>query len=544
MSTIKKIMTCDCETDPFLHMRVPQPFLWGLYDGKNYTTFDNTRDIVEAVKDKNIILYAHNGGKFDFIYFLPYITETKAQVINGRIISMFLGRCELRDSLAAVPVSMKEIQKEDIEMWKLEANVRDQHKEEILFRNRTDCIYLYNLMIEYRKNAGTRKTIASNALSFAKKQGIDTGKTNFRFDEKYRKFFFGGRTEVFRAGSHENISIIDIHSAYPFAMMHDHPTSAEFTRLGSLDGLTTEEVQRSLIVIECTSHGAFPIRVSGPKGGLIFPHEYNEFYITGWEYLVAKEFGLIENEKILSVRHTPNKINFKPYVEHWYNHKITHPKKIDPINYTIGKIMMNSLYGKLAQNPARYYDYKIVPAGREIDSDHGWSICNEYQDHEIHRRESLWKYKYELGVQWEAKPIFYNVATAASITGFTRAHLLRAIHTIGADHVIYCDTDSIICDVTSDIHRLPLTEAIGDWDIEDQNCPIGHFAGKKLYGVKLSTGENKIASKGSKLSFDDLTKIINGETVTWKSPAPSFKIDGSASFVVRNIRSTAIKRDA
>jgi hypothetical protein len=108
-------------------------------------------------------------------------------------------------------------------------------------------------------------------------------------------------------------------------------------------------------------------------------------------------------------------------------------------------------------------------------------------------------------------------------------------------------------DNSSDLKILPQSDKLGDWEKEAENCPIGHFAGKKLYGVELP-GDNKcscnnplkkdckkhkIATKGGKLSFADIGRIIKGEKVTWQNPAPSFSIAGEASFVVRSIRSTA-----
>jgi hypothetical protein len=44
---------------------------------------------------------------------------------------------------------------------------------------------------------------------------------------------------------------------------------------------------------------------------------------------------------------------------------------------------------------------------------------------------------------------FYNIATAASITGAARANLLRNLSL--SDRPIYCDTDSIICEDFSGI---------------------------------------------------------------------------------------------
>src|ERR1700691_2922932 len=111
----KEVWSCDCETDPFEHGAEIKPFIWGLYDGREFWTFSTTSTFVDFVRGRKIILYAHNGGKFDFMFLLPYIVETKVQIINGRIVSMYLGSCELRDSFSCVPVSMKEIQKEEID---------------------------------------------------------------------------------------------------------------------------------------------------------------------------------------------------------------------------------------------------------------------------------------------------------------------------------------------------------------------------------------------------------------------------------------------
>ena len=68
-----RIAVIDFETDPFLYDRVPEPFSAGFYDGETYIDFwgDDCADqlicYLESRKD-NLIIYAHNGGKFDFYY--------------------------------------------------------------------------------------------------------------------------------------------------------------------------------------------------------------------------------------------------------------------------------------------------------------------------------------------------------------------------------------------------------------------------------------------------------------------------------------------
>ena len=546
----RNIIAIDAETDPFLFNRVPKPFIWGMYqpspkgygsasDGGNFETFDTTEQLVNRLRNMRVIAYAHNGGKFDFMFMLPFIGETKVQIINGRIVSMFIGACELRDSFAIIPEPLKKFgAKKEIDYGKLESTVRHLHMDEIREYLFYDVKILFDAVTQYRNIAGTRTTIASNALSFARKLGIDPGNTNHTFDREMRNYYYGGRCECFQGGTHKNIKLLDIHSAYPAAMIQEHATGGDLIVQSDFRDMTPDDINRSFIKLECTSRGAFPKRVGGSDGGLSFPHEYDLYHVTGWEYRAAKELGLISDEKIVSVRWTQNTISFKEYVTHWFEYKARHDKNTDPVNYTIGKIMMNSLYGKLAQNPARYFDYKIVAAGTPIDFENGWELQLEYDGHEIHRRESLWKWKNELGVGWTAKTIYKNVATGASITGYVRAVLLRAMQAVGRHNVIYCDTDGIVLTEGANIDSLNLGKLIGQWGIDDERAPLGHFAGKKLYAVHQSDGKKKVASKGSKLDFDQLERIINGETVNWKNDAPAFSIDGTAKFVTRDIRAT------
>lgn len=569
MSRPRKIATCDCETDPFLHGRIGKPFIWGYYDGENYITFRSTAEFVAFIKTKNVILYAHNGGKFDFMYLLSFVEETRAQIINGRIVSMNLGDAELTDSYAAVPESLKKIKKDEIEYWKLEARCRDEHMPEIISYMRGDCVYLHELMTAYRRAAGVKRTIASNALAHAKKLGINPGATNHRFDTNYRPFYFGGRTQCFKPGTFENISVFDIKSSYPRAMQELHPTGSEMHRRSDFGKMSREEIQRAFIILECDADGCFPFRTAGSEG-LNFPTARNTYHVTGWEYIAARDLGLIADEKILSVRHSIETITFAEYVQHWYEYKNSHPKKTDPINYTIGKIMMNSLYGKLAQNPERYHDYKIVSNGEKLpcttprpndageckicgfkEMDHGWKFYTQFEGKTFHRRESLWKHHYRFGIEWESKPLYKNVATGASITGYARASLLRAVHAVGRDHIIYCDTDSLVVDQFADTSSLPQSNKIGDWEKEIDRAPVGHFAGKKLYAIETDPAakctcdardggckRHKVVTKGARLTYKEVERIVAGEEILYEPAAPSFSLANGIGFIDRTIRRT------
>lgn len=613
MTKARPIAAADCETDPFKKGRVPVPFIWGYYDKKGFLTFNTTREFVDFIKKKRIILFAHNGGKFDFVFLLEYVplySSGRIQIINGRIVSMMIGDCELRDSFAIMPVKLAALgAKKEIDYVKLERENRHKHADEIRDYLRVDCVVLYDAVAAYRIAAGKHKTIASNALAFSRKLGLDLGKSNHRFDSEYRKFYFGGRTECFKPGEHRNLIMLDIHSAYPDAMMKDHCTGTHFECESTLKRLSRDQIERSFIELECYSHGAFPLRSDTGAQGLSFPKAAGEYFVTGWEYIAAKDLGLIHDEKILMVHSTTQTINFAPYVNHWYEKKLLYSKRdangdrVNKAEYEIAKCMMNSLYGKAAQNPGHYFDYKIMPAGSPLpclkfrfkrnskickncgmmEDDHGYSLAQEYDKFEFHYRECLWKHKYKHGANWQAVPIYKNVATGASITGCVRAKLLRAIHSVGVDTVIYTDTDSIIATSAANLSGISITEKLGDWELEDRSAPVGHFAGKKLYAIQMtnkdkSTGKHKvkIASKGSKLTFEEVKKVSKGGTVVWESEAPNFNtlgaimgkkdpktglpipkerlenddpkrrhsVDDGAKFIVRSIRATAQIRSA
>ena len=534
----RKVWAVDCETDPFLFDRVPEPFIWGAWSEDEYLVFDGpwaTQKFAAWAAEQHAFLYAHNGGKFDFIFLLPYIKQTKAKIIKSRVVEIEIGNSKLRDSYSIIPIALKDYQKDDIEYWKLEANVRKQHMPEILRYLESDCRNLFELITAYRNSAGKGLTIAGNAFAFAKKQcDLHIPRNNKKFDDRFRPFYYGGRCEVFNPGTHNDVQIFDIKSAYPWAMVHDHPNGCDFT-VRNHASLSEERLNTCFLELTCHSKGAFPVK---DYGGLSFPHIHGKFFVTGWEYNTALKHGLISDVEVETCYEFYDSINFKPYVDHWFNHKDQADKEGDKANRIIGKIMLNSLYGKTAQNPVSYRDYIIMPLGSTPEE--GWDLEAELENSEIHSRPTLWELQKKYGEKWETFPVYYNVAIASSITGFVRAMILDSVHTIGERHIIYCDTDCLFIGKTGDHEKLNKGPGLGQWDWEGMARPC-HVAGRKLYAAKIIAGPKKgekIASKGARLTLDEIKRVTEGEKVTWKNPAPSFKLDGSAEFVVRSIRST------
>jgi hypothetical protein len=148
---------------------------------------------------------------------------------------------------------------------------------------------------------------------------------------------------------------------------------------------------------------------------------------------------------------------------------------------------------------------------------------------------------------------YYNIATAASVTGFVRAYLYRALCT--SDGAIYCDTDSI---KARGFGSISIGNELGQWKKEFSGDYFA-IAGKKLYADHI-TGKPwtydpkeedkekqtwKIASKGANLGrLENAPKIIesiaNGETHRYNPDVPTFSFwRDKPVFIHRDLRATA-----
>lgn len=528
----REYAVADCETDPFKIGRVPQPFAWGYYDGIDYRHFSDTQSFVDFVSAQGVIVYAHNGGKFDWHFVLSHLSPyDDIMIINGRIARCNLGMSELRDSYNILPVPLKAYKKDEIDYAIMEPDQRNKphNKRKILEYLKSDCVYLYELISGFIKLYGIQITQASAAMNQWKKISQQKlPQTNKEFYDLLAPYYYGGRVECFESGIIDTkFSVYDINSAYPYAMLHKHPYSGGYTHVQSyLEGADFYKVS-------CISHGAFPYRGEGNPNefaGLRFPNDDQRrvFTVTGWEYRTALRTGTIRNQKVLESFVFDSHVDFTQYIHHFYEMRKVAKAKGNDAESLFAKLLMNSLYGKFAANPDNYKNYMVVP----MDVIAGLG-------------ETGWTFGGELG-PWglaeaplnEDQKRYYNVATGASITGFVRAMLLESIAT--SSGVLYCDTDSIAVRDKGSIIRLG--DELGEWKHEGDFDRAG-IAGKKLYifrGVSRNGRRDyKSASKGARLTHSQLWEVAAGGEVIFKNDVPTFSVNKAPVFTDRRIKYTA-----
>lgn len=524
---LKRNAVIDYETDPFKYGRVPKPFVCGFYDGETYVEFwgdDCVQQLVDYLNDKKAPyrIYAHNGGKFDFFLMLEHL-ENPIKIINGRIVKAKLGIHELRDSYAIIPLPLSAYEKDSIDYTKFERANRARHRGEISDYLRDDCKYLYDLVQAFWDRFGDRLTIGTTAIK--KLREFHPFDNQYEgHDRTFRPYYFGGRVEAFERGIIKgDFKVYDVNSMYPYVMREfHHPTGSRYKRgysavmdkKGRLSGFT--DYPMFFAHIECQQDGAFPTRRKGES--LDFNQPEGEFFVTSHELQAAVKTGRVQNVKVREVYAPEKTIKFATYVDTYMAEKVASKKAGDKVAEIFAKLLLNSAYGKFGQSPEHYFDFYLQQEDDDAPDD-------PYEIFSIH----------EGGIRVWRKPSptkrYFDVATAASVTGAARAVLLDALAT--AKRVVYCDTDSIICEHFQgelDSSRL------GAWKFEGGGDNLA-IAGKKLYALRRGKADVKVASKGVRLTSSQIFDIARGGVIDWQNDAPTFSLTKPPSFVHRKIQS-------
>lgn len=530
----KKVATLDLETDPFLYNRKPEPFCAGFYNGEDYIEIWGDDCIHELhrqlsqIKEKHLI-YAHNGGKFDFFYLLHegYL-ENPIKIINGRIVKAHFAGHEIRDSYAIMPIPLAAYQKDDIDYKWFEREHRQKYKTQILKYLYKDCVYLHDLTCKFLERFGAKLTIGGTAI----KQLMNMHpfeNTHQAHDERIRPFYYGGRVQAIETGVLKGkFKVYDVNSMYPFVMANtlhafgednyqsvytDKSARFVLNEKGFIKGNKTAPY---FIHFTGNNNGALPTR---EKQGLNFNVEYGEFFATSHEVQVALKYNLITIDEIHELHFFDSGILFDDFVNKFINEKINAKKTKDKAGELFAKLIANSSYGKTAQNPENFFDYMIRYETDEYPDLDEWDLhMNISADMEIWKRPA-------------PRPMYYDVAIGASITGAARAVLLEAL--VNAKRPVYCDTDSIICEELTGVTLDPYI--LGAWDLEGTGDKLA-IAGKKLYALFNKNKGVKMASKGAKLGHNDVLHLAQGREVLWQSDAPNFKLDGSTKFTKRTLK--------
>jgi hypothetical protein len=527
------IGTFDFETDPFEHGVVPKPFACGLMVGEEYKEWWGANCgqwLVDWMYDQKepLLLYAHNGGKFDVHFLFEHlhvidgtVNGYAPRIVNGRVLEMQVGKCTIRDSMGIFPFALSKLDKGQIDYMKMKSNVREQHKEEILVYLKRDCSSLLKHVLLFREEFGNGLTVGGVSMNELTKLCPWTNMPANQ-DAEFRRFYYGGRVECFEKGDIAgDFHVYDINSQYPTAMRDfTHPIGNKWV-LGS--GSRSFGPLTNFAVIDATSTGRFGcLPLKDDKGALTFPLGRHQYCATGHEIRTALELGLLKVHRYLQTYQTTHaqQGNFAAFVDHFYTKRDLLRAAGEDALALFYKYVLNSAYGKFGQNPNNWGEYFMTKDDGVVD---GYTLDGTIPL--LHGNLYMWK-------KPASRLEFNNVATAASITGAARSMILRGL--AGADRPLYCDTDSIFCTALGPKAVID-SRKLGAYKCEADFDRIAIY-GKKVYAALKDGIAVKTAHKGFRATAEDIFRAVHGEDFVYHQDSPSFSLAHDPRFISRRIK--------
>lgn len=472
---------------------------------------DTNKNIFTEVE---IILFFHNAG-YDLLRVWGQLPDaTTSYILSGSaVIKATLKIDELtidvRDSLRMLPASLSQLARSFKTTEKLEFEDYEnfdgnniKHIEYAL----NDVVVLREILHKYATLINTKVkdlklTVASQALSAFKNMYKDETKIDWKginriTNEKINKEFYGGGRVIMKTENLDNLDdcvSFDITSSYPYCMLTGLFPSAgkepTIIRKGvdfsKLSGIWMARIK----IIDYKS--SLPILRFKSKNSTIYPTGTFESTITNEEYNYLKSKN--EFKKIIwlgGYNYQPEYLEpiFKSYIEKYYSIK-NEGDKLNLIEKgsgealrTIAKLMLNSLYGKLAQ---KYNEEEPIIIGPHPDL--------------FEKEISTFKNDHR------------NSFIPSIITANARLNLYRMYDFYGIDNIVYADTDSVKIKIDA-FNSKPkpdfINDELGGWKFEGE-CFQVHVHAPKVYSYLDENGNCILKAKGVKLN--DKAKVYVDE---------------------------------
>lgn len=491
-------------------------FLGGFYDGDSYECFrgaDCLTGLMCGVLVNKYIgwhIYAHNGGRFDFLHLISWLATTGRrlgftfQIIpSGRsggiqILDVWRegqkkGRWRFLDSVKLIPLGLEKACKAfnlpGKKTLPLETEESDTQWE---IYNEQDCVALWSVLsrfhiyVEQRLGGEVGITTPSTAMKTFRrkylKEKINRGLSAHDF---VMSSYCGGRSEPFKRKG-ERLHYYDFNSSYPSVMRENMPVGEPIhwegepcARLlsGEFIGFVSADVELSMHI------PPLPLK---KEGKLLFPAGR----VTGvWDWA---ELSLVAD----SIKRWGRSVWFRgePILREMVN--ALYPMRdsslpgYDPGLSLIVKLLLNALYGKFGQSPERR---KVVPWSKDLPK--GAIPADGTPD------SAVWYIDEKI----EAPYIMPQIA--AHVTSLARVKLFLKLD----EDTCYCDTDSVLTP-----SFIESSTALGDMKDEYPGVTFeGSFLAPKLYCLNGSDGSVKVVAKGIRnRSYEVFQALCNGETVS------------------------------
>lgn len=524
---------------------------------RHFLSLEKYIEFLFSADNPRKILYAHFGGKYDFLFIMkqaffsakyevhdiiprgssilsfsvstfkvaPSVSDPNDPNVFGKTDGGWKVKdksIEFRDSSALLPFALRSLcESFKVDHKKLEVDYEKltEVTPELLEYMEYDHKGLYEVMEKYYqwpliKLAGGAHTMASQAMKVFRlflQDSIYSLKDNV--DIFVRDCYFGGRTEIFKplflGDNHNLLKCFDVNSLYPTIMAKfKMPTNFSHwtyqynsSAMGFYDAEV--EVPKNMYI------PPLPVMAEvGKSTKLIFPTGRFKGRWSTIELEYAKSLGV----KIISTGRgaifKDGGYLFKDYVDHLY--KIRQESEKGSVSDMLAKLLMNSCYGRFGLRRDR----------EEVTLDDGQIGVKPVS---VLKGE-----KYSVRLVSQPKTIentFSNVAIAAWVTSHARIYLHKILMQ-SPKEIYYCDTDSAFT-----THDYPAdSSGLGGLKLE-YKVLRACFLLPKTYTVdfaeKIKGEEKKVVMKGfdkkkiKHLGIEEFRHALEGDLKRLKATNPS-----------------------
>lgn len=505
-----------------------RPFLVGYYDGDKFVSWygdDCIKDCINHVltnDNDGMRFYAHFGGIFDWLHFLPLLkslgfgfeiiaTQSKIQMIKiKRNNKSHRKGWTFLDSGQIIPTGLKAISKTfNVKVKKMEEMDLNTHELDPIWIEylRDDCISLYQVidkytdLIENTFKGELGITAASTAMKTFRRSYLEYPiERHVKDHDLFRRTYYGGRVEIFREKG-DNIRYYDINSSYPFSMLSEMPVGKKITWEGDNipEWLAEEYIGYIDADVNVATNVHIPVLPYRHENKLIFPvGKFSGCWVYD-ELKLAMENGATANfKKSVWIKKRPL---FNNYINDMYRYRDKSLDTYDEALSWTAKLMMNVLYGKFGTNEMR--ESVLILEDDEEIPDGASPALPEDPECRIFM------------VPTELKAGYIIPQISSYVTALSRIALWRWIElaTKSGGNIYYCDTDSIMTD--SDLSEYCTSKLGGIKDEGSGKIFSGEFIQPKFYILRHPDGD-KICMKGYKnKTIGEFEKVKLGEVVSY-----------------------------
>lgn len=462
--------------------------------------------------------WAHNGGKFDFLWLIGWALRLglkfRITLAGSAVAALHVGKAVFRDSYRLVPLSLdkgSEIggvrkQKLGIPFDEVSRDMSRAKFFQLCDYMVQDCRALYAMLdalavLAERHDIDLKSTIGASAWATVRRQGApvaDWGKRGLvtRDYRDARQAYYGGRTQVFRPISSGGYHY-DLNSAYPAALSKLALPVGERTRV---DAATASRlfasgkpgVFRAVVDVPRVFCPPLPVRARQRIG---FPVGAFEGWWTGNELQAALSQGATVGSFLEGLVWSDAEMVLAPFCRHVWSLRDAAGKKT--ALGTFYKLLANSLTGKTASKPSREVitsdpDLPIFcPADFDCRSLLcGVRCCVHQCAGTCGKRTALVPGLPIFSRTVEGLSECSQVHWSAYLTAHTRAELARFAG--GREDLVYCDTDSLFCE---EPRSERIGSGLGEWALENTYQGFEALA-PKTYLYADQDGVAHGASKG------------------------------------------------